>query len=245
MAEGVARGRSGGRPEEVSTRRHAAGARARRALTRLETLAATCAGAAWLFAAGLAVYALQSVAMPIFPGRDIATYVRYYDQFFNGVASPMSMLYRTPLSSLVVGAPLDLLGAIPTQVLLGVLYAGSITAWAAAAATWGPRAALATGVLLLAYPAYGFLFHALAGDLAGAAAAAGWVLLVVRAARAPSVRRYALVGLGVGALALVRPGNQVLLTVALLPLLLEGVRRAPLARAAAVVVGFVAVIDPA
>ena len=73
--------------------------------------------------------------------------------------------------------------------------------------------------MLVAYPGYGILFHELSSDAVFAAAFAGWSLLSVRVLRAPSARGFALVGAGVGVLALIRPANQVLLVLALLPLL--------------------------
>ncbi|MDH4103311.1 MAG: hypothetical protein OEV29_07985, partial [Thermoleophilia bacterium] len=50
----------------------------------------------------------------------------------------------------------------------------------------------------------------------------GWALLVTQAAFRPSAARFALVGLGVAALALVRPGNAVLLAFGVFPLCLAG-----------------------
>ena len=58
-----------------------------------------------------------------------------------------------------------------------------------------------------------------------AAAFALWALLLTRAAFGPSVRRFALVGLGIALLALVRPGNAVLIAFAVFPLVLAGAWR--------------------
>ncbi len=58
-----------------------------------------------------------------------------------------------------------------------------------------------------------------------AAAFAGWALLVTRAARVPSAGRFALAGLGVAVLALVRPGNAVLLAFGIFPFLVAGTWR--------------------
>src|SRR5207253_6662553 len=96
----------------------------------------------------------------------------------------------------------------------------SIVCWAAAASAFGPRAALLTAAGLLAFPAYGILFHALASDSIAAFALALWALLLVRAATRPSLGRFLAAGLGVALLALVRPGNQVLVVFALFPLVL-------------------------
>jgi hypothetical protein len=66
-----------------------------------------------------------------------------------------------------------------------------------------------------------------------AAAFAVWGLLVVRAAFGPTVGRFALVGLGVAVLALVRPGNAVLLAFGIVPLLVAGAWRVRIERTAA------------
>jgi hypothetical protein len=102
---------------------------------------------------------------------------------------------------------------------MSLLYAGSIVAWFLAARAFGTRAALLTVAVLVAYPGYGILFHELSSDSVVAAAFAGWALLTVRVMTAPSARGFALVGAGVGVLALIRPANQILLVLALLPLL--------------------------
>jgi hypothetical protein len=80
------------------------------------------------------------------------------------------------------------------------------------------------------------MFHELASELVLGAAFAGWALLVTRAAFAPTVARFALVGLGVAVLALVRPGNAILLVFALFPLVLSAPWRARASWAAALAV---------
>lgn len=203
------------------------------ALARLEALAGTRRGALLLFAGSLAVYGLESLAVPLWEGRDLGNYLLYYDQFFHGVALPMSMLFRTPVAPLVVGPALDFLGGAGSQVLMGLLFAASVVAWAAAAATFGRRPALLTGAALALFPSYGFLFHRISTDQVFAAGFAAWALLFARTARRPTVARHAALGLGVGLLALTRPGNQVLLALALFPLTLALPWRRRLAAAGA------------
>jgi hypothetical protein len=74
------------------------------------------------------------------------------------------------------------------------------------------------------YPAYGLMFHELSSEPLFAAAFALWALLVTRAGARPSPFRFALAGLGVALLALIRPGNAVLLVFVLFPLTLRGRR---------------------
>jgi len=199
---------------------------------RLEAAAGTRRGGALLFAVSLAVYGLQSLAVPLFAGRDLGTYLGYYDQFLHGAVQPMLMLYRTPVAPLVVGPSLDFLGSAGTQVLLGLLFGCSVVAWSAAALTFGPRAALLTAAALLTFPTYGYIFHAVSSDVVFTAAFSGWAYLLTRATVEPSPVRFGLVGLGVALLVLVRPGNQVLVAFALLPLVIRLPWRLRLASAA-------------
>lgn len=188
---------------------------------RLEALAGTRRGAAVLFGLGLAAYALVSVGLPLVAGRDFPTYVANWVQLdeWHSVL-PMTMLFRTPVAPIVGVGPLGVLGPWAAQAWFAVLYAGSIVAWAAVARRAGPRAALLAAAALLVYPGYVLLFHRLASDAVFAAVFALWALLVARAVERPTRARFALVGLGVAVLALTRPGNQVLLLAALLPLAL-------------------------
>jgi hypothetical protein len=187
---------------------------------RLEAFAATRAALPTLFILALAVYALESVAVPLHAGRDFGGYLRYYVHFFElDPVVEIWSLTRGPVASFASVAPLDIGGAWRAEIWMAVLFAGSIVCWAAAAAAFGPRAAIFTAVALLLYPAYGILFHALGSDSIAAAAFAPWALLVVRATDRPSVSRFAAAGLGVALLTLVRPVNQVLLVFALFALI--------------------------
>jgi hypothetical protein len=80
------------------------------------------------------------------------------------------------------------------------------------------------------------MFHEVSSEPIFAAAFALWAFLVVRAAQSSSVARFAYAGLGVALLALIRPGNAVLLAFFLFPLLLSGRGRGRLVRAAAFLV---------
>ncbi len=174
-----------------------------------------------LFVLALAVFALQSAFLPAYPGRDMSRYLQTFFQLgYDVPVYPAVLNTRGPLSALGVGVPLDV-GGWAAEVWLAVLYALSIVTWGRVALTFGSRAAILTSALLLVYPSYGILFHQLASDALFAAAFAGWALLLSRAIQRPSIRAFVFVGLGMGALVLVRPANQVLLVMALLPLVLR------------------------
>jgi Glycosyltransferase family 87 len=187
---------------------------------RAVTVAETRAGVGIVFLVALGVWWLQALVIPLDGGRDLGTYLGAYIQLFQ--ANPIDLGYvlgRTPGATLIVGGLLQFAGGALAEPVVSLLYAGSIVAWFVAARTFGVRVALLTAVMLLLYPGYGILFHELSSDSVFAAAFAGWSLLVIRVRRSPSARGWALVGAGVGALILVRPGNQVLLLLVVLPLL--------------------------
>jgi hypothetical protein len=174
-----------------------------------------------LFALGLAVYAVRAIGWPLIGGRDLDEYLFTYIQFFDWhPLLPWAMLFRTPVPGIVDGAVLDVAGGFFAEPLMAVLFAGSVVAWSAAARAWGPRAALLTAVALLIYPAWGLMFHELSSEPLFAAAFSLWALLVVRAATRPSASRFLWVGLGIALLALIRPGNALLLAFVVFPLLL-------------------------
>src|SRR5438552_4862221 len=199
---------------------------AARALAELEQLASRRRGAVILFVLGLAVYALRAVGWPLVGGRDLDEYLYDYVQFLDWhPLLPWSMLFRTPVPAIVDGGALDVANGLFAEPLMAVLFAASVVAWAAAARAYGPRAALLVAAALLVYPAYGLMFHELSSEPVFTAAVALWDLLVVRAAQRPSVRRFAYAGLGVALLALVRPGNAVLLAFVLFPLVLPAAWR--------------------
>ena len=176
-----------------------------------------------LFGLGLAVFALRAIAFPLKAGRDLDEYLYAYIQLFDSdVLLPWSMLFRTPVTPILTGLALDIAGGALAEPIAAILFASSIVAWSAAGLVFGPRAALATAAALLVYPGYGLMCHELASETVFAASFAGWALLVTRAASRPSTGRFALVGLGIAVLALVRPGNAVLLAFAAFPFILAG-----------------------
>ena len=206
-------------------------------------LAETWWGVGAVFLVALAAWWLEALVIPLGPGRDLGTYLGAYVQLFQ--AHPIDLGYvlgRTPISSLVVGGLLQFAGGALAEAAASLLFAGSIVAWFLAARRFSSRAALLTAVALLLYPGYAILFHELSSDAVFAAAFAGWALLVVRLLLAPTPWRFAFVGAGVGILVLIRPGNQVLFVLALLPLVLQAPWRARLVSAGAFLVPAVGLV---
>ena len=205
--------------------------------------------AAWaVFGVGLAVWWSEALVIPLAAGRDFGTYLGAYTQLLDSdPIDPGYVVGRTPIASVVVGGMLDVAGGALAEPVMSLLYAASVTAWFVAARSFGGGAALLTAIVLVAWPGYGILFHELSSDPVYAAAFAGWSLLAVRVLLSPTPVRMGLLGLGVGLLALVRPGSQVLVVLALHSLAVRGPWRvrllsgAAFAAAAALVVGLWAV----
>ena len=175
-------------------------------------------GAVVLSALALVVYAFEAVGWPLVGGRDLDEYLYGYIQFLDWhPLLPWSTLFRTPVTPVVAGSSLDVAGGFFAEPLQAVLFAGSVVAWSAAARVFGARAALAVAAALLVYPAYALMFHELSSEPLFAAAFALWAFLVARLASRPSVSRFAIAGLGVALLALIRPGNAILLAFVLFP----------------------------
>jgi hypothetical protein len=205
-----------------------------RAAERIEKLASHPLGVLVLFVVALAVYAIRAVGWPLTAGRDLDEYIYAYLQLGDGdPLLPWSLLFRTPLTPVVAGLSLDAFGGALAEPVLAVLFAGSVVAWSVAARYFGAWAAVATAVALLVYPAYGLLFHEISSEPVMAAAFALWALLLTRAAARPSTWRFAVAGLGVALLALTRPGNAVLILLAVFPFFLRGELRTRLVWAAA------------
>ncbi len=189
-----------------------------------------------LFLVSFLVFGVQALAWPVQRGRDMWDYLVYYLSLLDGSTPfPLVMLVRSPVTSIVVGAPMQVGGAMALELVAGLLFAVTVVAWTAVVATFSRRAAVvAAGVLLVTTP-FAQPFHEPSSDMVVATGLALFSLGLVRTWRRPSMPRFAALGLGVAALALSRPPYQVLLLAAVLPLALPGSWRTRAARAAAFV----------
>ena len=201
--------------------------RLRRSLAFLEALVNRRLGLVVLFVLGLIVYTVRAIGWPLIAGRDLDEYLYDYIQFLDWhPLLPWSMLFRTPVPGIVDGAALDVAHGFLAEPLMAVLFASSVVAWTVAARWYSARAALLVAAALLVYPAYGLMFHELSSEAVFCAGFALWALLVVRAAEEPSPRGFAWAGLGVALLAMIRPGNALLIAFAVFPLVLPATWRA-------------------
>lgn len=230
------------RPDRPDSRADAGGhsrlvrwrARAGRARRLIDAFVPTRGAAITLLVVAFGVYWFEAVAWPLDRARDTWDYMSYYLQIWE--ADPVFralMVMRTPITPLALGIPLHIGGPWLLEVVMGLLYAMSILAWSKVALYFGRAAALATAIVLLAYPPYGSLFHFAASDGVFAAAFAFWALALVSAARAPATWKLAVLGAGVVGVFFARPAGGVLLAFVLFPLLLPGSIGRRLAGAAA------------
>jgi hypothetical protein len=189
-------------------------------LPSLATLASR-RGALALIVAALASYALQALAWPLERGRDSWDYWLWFLQALDRDPPVDALMpFRTPVTPLVTGAPMALGGARLSEIVLGLLYAATVVAWAWAVVPLGKRVAAAVGLLMLVNLPFAGLFHEVSSDAVFAALFAPWAGIVIRSLARPSRRNLVLLGIGVAALTLCRPTGQVAVVACLLvPLL--------------------------
>jgi len=186
---------------------------------RLTSLVGRPAGVATLALLAAAVYAVEEIAWPMARGRDMWDYLLYYLSLLDGhpVFGDL-MVFRTPVTPFVLGVPLQLGGVDALVPVFGALFVVSVVAWAAVAATFGRAAAVVMSVLLLGYTGYAGLFHQASSDAIFATGLACWALLLARTLERPSGWRFVALGAGIAGLVLIRAANEILLPLALLPL---------------------------
>lgn len=191
-----------------------------RAWGRLLAFVPTRTAAVVLLVLAFAVFWVEALGWPMAKGRDTWDYLAYYLQLFDS-APPLSdlQIFRTPLTPLVLGIPMDLGGTALLEVVFAVLYALTILAWCATALTFGRVPALFSALLLLCYPGFATLYHQASSDAIFATGLALWALLLARTLSGPSGWGFAALGVGIAALVLVRPANQVLMPAVLVPFL--------------------------
>lgn len=202
----------------------------RAAWRRVEPLIATKRAAAALVLVSLVVYWVESVAWPFERGRDAWDYMTYYLSFFDA-HTPFKevMLYRTPVTPLVLGAPLSLGGATALEVTMAVLFAISVLAWSWAALAYSRLAAVLVALVLLILPGFALSFHEASSDAIAMFTFALFAAGVVRTGLRPSVARFAALGCSAAVVALTRPAYVILLAGFLAPLCLRGSWRSRLA----------------
>jgi hypothetical protein len=214
------------------------GRAARSGWDRLAGRAVSRVGAIVLFLCAFGMYWLQALAWPFQRGRDTWDYFAFYlSMFHEHTPFQLLMLFRVPIAPLVLGVPMQIGGAALLQVVLALLFAGTVVTWAATAARFAPSAAVLTGAALVLWPGFGLMFHEPASDCVSAATFALLAFVATRACLAPCVSRFGVVGLVIPLAVLTRVPNEGFLAAAvLLPLAASGTWRSRLAWGGAVAV---------
>ena len=167
----------------------------------------------------------RPLGWPMAKGRDTWDYLVYYLQLFDS-DPPLSQvqLFRAPAHAARRRAA-DGSRREPSCSRSSSACSSpvSVVAWSATALTFGRIPALASAVLLLVYPAWATLYHQASSDAVFTTGLAVWALILARTMRRPSTRGFVALGLGLAALVLIRPANQVLLPAVLAPLLAAAV----------------------
>lgn len=207
--------------------------RLRRAWHRLQRLEESPRAAPALVGLALLVYGVVAIAFPLAAGRDIGTYLRAsFELRQEEVILPMALLGRVPVTGLFAEGVMSV-GPAFAEVAMASLYALSIVCWWRVARRCGPAVAVATPLVLLAYPGYALLFHRLSSDALFAAGFAVAALLTARLVERPTWGRAAALGLGIALLVLTRPVAQLLVLLLPLVVLLPGPWKARAGRLAA------------
>ncbi len=203
--------------------------RARAAWSWVLARVASRSAAAAVFIAALVVHALESVVWPVAEGRDYVTYIRVYAEMWHWTSViPWELLWRMPVAPAVLGVPLDIAGPTGARVWIALMFAGTVTLWLRVGLRFGRATAVLLVLALLAYPAFGALFHRYSSDAVTGLLFALLALALTRAWERPSTARFVVLGGSIVLIGLARPANQVLVILVFVPFVLV----APLARRA-------------
>ena len=210
---------------------------------RVEPWVATKRAAVALVLVAMLVYWVEALGWPFERGRDSWDYMTYYLSFLDS-HTPFTevMLFRTPMTPLVLGLPLSIGGVAGLEVTMAALYGLTVLAWSLAALTYSRLAALLVAGVLLVTPGLAIPFHEASSDAVATFAFALFALGVVRTGFRPSGARFAALGAGATLVALTRPAYVGLIIGCLVPLCLRGSWRAKLAWGGAYLVVMVALL---
>jgi hypothetical protein len=172
----------------------------------------------------LATYGFQSLAWPLFLGRDAWSYLYYYlDLWSKNPVYHYVMARRTPIAPLLFGTSLSFGGAFFTELLLAVFYCISILGIYTIGSRFGRKIGLLLAMLVNFYPAYGQRFHAVETESPSAVILILLCVLAFSAFNTPKSWKFALLGLTTVILSLARPDHIVFLALAILPFLLPSI----------------------
>lgn len=172
----------------------------------------------------LVTYGLQSLAWPLFFGRDAWTYLYYYLDMGSKIpVYQYVMARRTPVAPLLFGTSLSFGGAVFTEVLMAALYCISILGIYTIGSQFSRKIGLLLAFLVNIYPAYGQRFHAIETESPSAVLLILLCVLAFNAFNSPKYWKFVLLGICTFILSLTRPDHIVFLALAVLPFLLPNI----------------------
>ena len=176
------------------------------------------------FLALLGVYRAWCLVMPLQQGRDFVTYMSYFVQYFRTEpVDHLLMLFRTPGAPMFFGALDSLGGPGLVDAALTLLFAASLTClFRAIRRSWNIPMAVALLVLLSLLPSYNWAWHTVASESLTCAGVAFLSAACLGAYRSPRPARWALCGVLVFALAMIRPSGQLFILLGLGAFFLAG-----------------------
>ena len=178
-----------------------------RFVQRREALVAIAAAAA-------AAYAVQAIAWPIDDTirRDSADYLLTFLELDQG--DPLfepQMLARTPIAPLVLGGSMALGGPTLLEVVMGLAFVATVTAYVAAVRRFGSLLGLAAAAVLLLSFDVAALYHQVSSDALFATGLAVLALVLARAWTSPTVAAFSVAGVVTGLCVLTRPSGAVVI----------------------------------
>lgn len=189
----------------------------------LERGAATRRATLLVAAAAASAHTLLTLAFPVVEGRDYITYLRVYAELGSwDSVIPWEMLWRMPVAPLVLGLPLDLGGLWAARLAAALFFVVTVVAWYRVGLRFEARVALVLALVLMLSPSLNLLFHRYSSDLVTGLVFALLALVFIRVWEKPTAGRVLWLGLLLAAFVLTRPAHQVVLLLALAPLVAPG-----------------------
>lgn len=174
--------------------------------------------AAVTLSAGFFVF--SALVIGIHPGRDIWTYELYYRQFFMKFPSAVLLqLFRTPGVPFYYGPLFDLGGWMLVLIMTGFFFIVGMTLFYLVMAHWNKWLALIAIFLLLLRYHYMQNILGVASESLMALVVLYWLYFLFKAYRRFGNGDWSLVGIIIGILIMIRPGNSLMMLSFFLPLL--------------------------
>lgn len=168
----------------------------------------------------IVVYAIQTLAWPLAPGRDFSSYVTYFVQILmDDPGYPRTMLHRTFFFPVLLGGLNALGGTVLIELFAGFLFVTSVVAVYYIGLRFNKMSGIAAALLVILFPSYGALYHFISSEFLTSCTFLYWIVYLLYSKQEFSVKTFFIHGLFVALLVYIRPANQVLVLFMFYPLL--------------------------